>query len=175
MEGPVTTRARFWRAACSVASEPAPSESSTDAERAWIDACFTSGMEPPAQIANPRPQRQLHRAHRGLEEELRALFRTERADEILERALETVVEGSSEDPARQLRSLVGARLLNEIADLLTRVEDVIASEPLEPVVEHTPPTPEPVRLETGIDERKSRARMQRHWTPESAVARRTVG
>ncbi|MCA9605116.1 MAG: hypothetical protein KC619_05955 [Myxococcales bacterium] len=128
------------------------------------------------EIVDPRPRRALNRAHASLERELRALLRPERADVILEEAFERVIAEAPADPAQRLRALVGARLLDETADLLARVaermrvdETPTVTMPLDGVA------PPPVRLETGIDERADRTRIRRRWTPEHALARRVVG
>ena len=122
-------------------------------------------------IADPRPQRALHRAHRALELELRALLRPERAAAILEEALDKVIHDDGPDPARRLRSLVGARLLDEVADLLGRVGETIASDEA-PTVSIPLDAPEPVRVDS-IDERADRSRVRRRWSPAKDLTRRT--
>jgi len=122
-------------------------------------------------IADPRPQRALHRAHRALELELRALLRPERAAAILEEALDKVIHEDGPDPARRLRSLVGARLLDEVADLLGRVGETIASDEA-PTVSIPLDAPEPVRVDS-IDERADRSRVRRRWSPAKDLTRRT--
>lgn len=124
-----------------------------------------------ASISDPRPQRALHRAHRALERELGAMLRPERAAAILEDALEKVIQDDRPDPARRLRSLVGARLLGEVADLLDRVGSTIASDET-PTVIVPLDAPEPVRVDS-IDERADRSRVRKRWSPTRELTRRT--
>jgi len=132
-------------------------------------------MSEPVPISDPRPQRALHRAHRALEGELRAFLSPERADSILESALEIVVQGDFEDPARRLRAIVGAELLDEVADMLTRVGERIRTDETPTVIQALDPAPEPIRLDRAIDDRTGRSRIARRWRPETAVSRRVVG
>lgn len=133
-------------------------------------------MEERSATVDPRPRRALNRAHASLERELRALLRPERADAILEEALDRVIAEEPDDPARRLRSLVGARLLDETADLLARVAERIRTDETPTVsVPLDEPAPPPIRLETGIDERAGRTRIRRRWTHEHGLARRVVG
>ena len=132
-------------------------------------------MEERSAIVDPRPRRALNRAYGCLERELRALLRPERADAILEAALDRVMLEAPDDPARRLRALVGARLLDETADLLARVSERIRTDETPTVSVPLDAAPEPVRLETGVDERAGRSRIRRRWTHERAVARRAVG
>lgn len=132
-------------------------------------------MDHPATIADPRPRRAMNRVRRALEEELRGLLTRERADEILETATEIVLIEEPSDPARRLRALVGARLLDEIADLLTRVGDTMLIDETPTLTVDLEPAPDPIRLDEAIDEREGRARVARVWRHENAVARRNVG
>lgn len=132
-------------------------------------------MDERAPISDPRPRRALHRAHRALELELRGFMRPELADALLEAALERVMHESPEDPGRRLRAVVGARLLDDVADLLTRVGDRMQIDETPTVSVPLELAPEPVRLETGIDERADRSRIRRRWSHERAVARRGLG
>ena len=117
----------------------------------------------------------MNRVRQALEEELRELFSRARADEILETATEIVMIEEPEDPARRLRSIVGARLLDEIADLLTRVGDTIVVDETPTVSVDLEMSTEGIRLDETIDERKGRDRIARGWKHENAVSRRSVG
>jgi len=132
-------------------------------------------MDEPAFIADPRPRRAMNRVRRALEGELRDLLCRERADEILETATEIVLIEEPADPARRLRAIVGARLLDEVADLLTRVGDTILIDETPTLAVDIDSAPEPIRLDETIDERRARSRIARAWRHENAVARRNVG
>jgi len=129
-------------------------------------------MDEPATIADPRPRRAMNRARRALEAELRALLSRDRADEVLETAVEIVLIEEPADPARRLRAVVGARLLDEVAALLTRVGGTILIDETPTLAMDLESGPAPIRLEEAIDERERRGRGGRH---ENAVARRNVG
>lgn len=108
-----------------------------------------------------RQRRALDLAHRILERELHALLRPERADAILERALEAALNDAPEDPAKRLRALVGARLLDETADLLGRVAACIRSD-------ETPTLAIPLELPVDL---AAEAEARRRRTPENPSVR----
>lgn len=93
----------------------------------------------PRTSRDPAAQRAFRHAHRVLERELAGLVSPARLDAILQPAVADVAEAPGADPARRLRDLVGARLLDAVGDLLGRVDAELPA--ARPAGSTLPPSP----------------------------------
>ncbi len=106
--------------------------------------------------------------HYALEQELLRLFRPEVVETVL-CAAHAELAGEPGSPA-QLRRIVGARLLDELADALARAQ--------ENTIEQTSERETPARRDEDTvsvqlpDAGRVRDRRTRRWTPASELSRR---